>query len=124
MKESLFQIIQRQQRKKISTIINGVHIVPEVLSELALNENIIFINLYISNEAEFMSRFVSRDESKYTLENMQYIFEANKELHYNTLKIQKDCNTAVHSIDITSLRIDETLDLIIDCIAKRIITKS
>ena len=54
MKKSIIKIIERQQRKGISTIINGVHIVPEILAELGEKKNIIFINLFISDENKFL----------------------------------------------------------------------
>ena len=46
MRNSFEYIIKRQQRKGISSIINGVHIIPEVL--INISENIIFINLYLT----------------------------------------------------------------------------
>lgn len=50
MKNSIEQIVLRQQRKSIATIINGVHIIPEILQEITSYSNVIFINLYISDE--------------------------------------------------------------------------
>lgn len=50
MKQSFEQIIARQQRKRLATIINGVHIIPEVLNNIAEKDNIIFINLYVTNK--------------------------------------------------------------------------
>lgn len=54
MKSSYEHIIKRQQRKGITSIINGVHIIPETLLNIA--ENIIFINLYVTNENKIQER--------------------------------------------------------------------
>ncbi len=99
MKHSLFKIVKRQQRKGISTIINGVHIIPEVLKELAAFKNIIFINLYISDEQEFIKRFDNRCEKKYSINNIEYIFNSNLLLHQKTSHLQNNCN-AYHSFDV------------------------
>ena len=50
MKNSIINIIQRQQRKEIPSIINGVHIIPEELYIHLKVPNIIYINLYVDSE--------------------------------------------------------------------------
>lgn len=66
MKQSFEQIIARQQRKGIATIINGVHVIPEVLCDIAENNNIIFINLYVTKEHEIYER-ISKEPVKKSL---------------------------------------------------------
>ena len=90
MKASLEKIIMRQQRKGISTIINGVHIVPEALNGINQNVNLCFINLFVSNEAEFNNRLRVRNPDKYTAENISLAFQTNLDLHMSTKKIAKN----------------------------------
>lgn len=59
MKCSIERIVLRQQRKHIPTIINGVHIVPEVLSEIANGSNVVFVNLYINNKEVLRKRLIT-----------------------------------------------------------------
>ena len=47
MKNSIINIIQRQQRKEIPSIINGVHVIPEELYVHLKATNIVYINLYV-----------------------------------------------------------------------------
>ena len=70
MKRSFEQIVCRQQRKGIATIINGVHVIPEVLNNITENNRIIFINLYVTNEHEIFERISTRDSSSYMLEHI------------------------------------------------------
>ena len=45
MRSSIEMIVARQQRKCIPTIINGVHIIPEVLAGIANNKNVMYAYL-------------------------------------------------------------------------------
>ena len=63
------EIVLRQQRRQIPTIIEGTGIVPNTYfpnnQPLAwLTEHVIFINLYLSDEEEHISRRQSRSEER------------------------------------------------------------
>lgn len=115
MKQSYKQIIARQQRKGIATIINGVHVIPEVLYDISYEKNIIYINLYVTNEREIYDRIYKRDCTSYMLEHIPFIFKTNNELYLSTEKITTKSRT-VFNIDVTGLSIDDTIDQIIKCI--------
>lgn len=72
MKNSIINIIQRQQRKGIPTIINGVHIIPEELYLNIKSPNILFINLYVDSEAALWKRLKIRDPQNINL--IVYLF--------------------------------------------------
>lgn len=80
MKKSLEKIIERQQRKGISTIVNGVHIIPSVLNGIANNKNVIFVNLYLENEHDIYTRILNRDPNSYMLNHTDMINSTNKDL--------------------------------------------
>lgn len=87
MKYSLYQIIKRQQRKGIPTIINGVHIIPEVLYSFLPLDNLLYITLYLGSEAELMSRLEVRDQKKYSKESIPFLYASNKALEEKTKKL-------------------------------------
>ena len=84
MKTSIEYIIARQQRKGICTIINGVHIIPEVLVELLNNPHIRFVNLYVSSEEKLEERLKKRDPNSYMLEHTPFIYNTNIDLLNST----------------------------------------
>lgn len=118
MKSSLEQIVARQQRKGISTIINGVHIIPEILNGIAQNKNIIYINLYVTNRDTIYNRIKNRNPNSYMLNNIQLIFQTNNDLFESTEKLVKEGNKMFNNIDVTFLKIDETINAIIECIKR------
>ena len=87
MKYSFYQIIKRQQRKGIPTIINGVHIIPEVLYSFLPFDNLLYITLYFDSEAELMSRLETRDQQKYSKENIPFLYASNKSLAEKTMQL-------------------------------------
>ncbi len=119
MKNSFEQIIARQQRKGISSIINGVHIIPEALNGLAGNNNIIYINLYIGNEQKIYERIAKRNPTSYMLDHIPFIYQTNRDLYLSTKELTTQTQH-VFNIDITYLNIDETIEKIITCIASRV----
>lgn len=124
MKSSFEKIVARQQRKSIPTIINGVHIVPEVLSGFALNGNVIFINLFIRDEHTLFMRLLNRDPRSYMLNHTSLIYQTNLDLHSSTSKLSKDNDSAYNNIDVTALSVNETIEEIIECINQRVKGKS
>ncbi len=114
MRKSLEQIVYRQQRKSIASIINGVHVIPEMLFGIAENKNIIYINFFVSNEHEIYKRILNRDPTSYMLNYIPLIFETNKDLYLSTERISK--NHCVFNIDVTGLSINDTIDKVILCI--------
>lgn len=107
IKKSIENIVARQQRKGISSIINGVHIIPEVLKNLACNRRIIFINLYISNKDILRKRLTNRDPESYMLHHIPLIYRTNNDLFISTKMLSS--NHAFYNIDVTILNIDETI---------------
>ncbi len=120
MFSSLEYIVGRQRRKGISSIINGVHIIPEMLNGLAENQNIIYINLYINNEQELYKRLKNRDPQSYMLKHIPFIFQTNVDLYTRTAKLSKDFPYVFNNIDISKLTLDETIYKIMQLIHSRI----
>lgn len=121
MKKSFEQIVARQQRKGIASIINGVHVIPEVLNGIAENNNIIYINLYVTNEDEIYKRITNRDPSSYMLHHIPFIFKANQELYSSTAKLSLE-NSHIFNVDVTEKTINDTINEIISCINNIIIS--
>ena len=115
MKNSFEEIISRQQRKGIASIINGVHVIPEILNGIGENHNIIYINLYVNNEHELHQRILNRNPTSYMLNHIPFIFNTNNELYSSTDKlVQKTSH--IFNIDVTNLSIDATIKEITYCI--------
>lgn len=119
MFSSIEYIVNRQKRKGISSIINGVHIIPETLNGLVDNKNTIYINLYINNEQELYKRLVNRDPESYMLEHIPFIYQTNIDLYNSTDKLSKDYNYVFNNIDVTALSLDETINKIMQLIFMR-----
>lgn len=119
MKNSINNIVQRQQRRKISSIINGVHIIPEVLSDMGHNPNIIFINLYTQWEDVLRKRLENRDPTSYMLLHLPLICQCSKELYVSTEQLSEQYSNTFFNIDITVLGLHETLLAIENCILKK-----
>lgn len=119
MKNSFDNIITRQQRKGISSIINGVHVIPEVLKEFAANSNIIFINLYVSNQEALYNRLLKRDPNSYMLKHIPYIFSSNLDLYHSTDVLAKQTPNSFYNIDVTTSDLEEALSEVITCIVSK-----
>lgn len=114
MRCSIEHIISRQQRKGIPSIINGVHIIPEILCKMTDN-NVIYINLFVTDPEVIRSRIFKRNPKSYMLSHIPFIYQSNKDLLFYTRKIElKQSN--VYNIDVTNLNIDETIERIASCI--------
>lgn len=111
MKKSFEYIIARQQRKGIASIINGVHIIPEVLNGIANNENIIYINLYVTDERDIYKRISNRDPHSYMLDNIPLIFQTNRDLYLSTKKLASKY-PYIYNINISELNIEDTINRI------------
>mgnify|MGYP000066168889 FL=1 len=116
MLSSFEYIVVRQQRKGIPSIINGVHVIPEILNGLANNHNIIYINLYVNSEQELYKRLVNRNPQSYMLEHIPLIFKTNVDLYCSTTNLTNDTPYLFNNIDITNMSVDETLSEIIKLI--------
>ncbi|MBQ9610596.1 MAG: AAA family ATPase [Lachnospiraceae bacterium] len=118
MKKSIEHIILRQQRKGIATIINGVHVIPEILYDI-ISDNFVFINLYVTDENEIYNRIVNRNPSSYMLEHIPFIYKSNTELFSNTEKVISMCNyNNIFNINVTNLSVDDTIELCVRKIKK------
>ena len=97
MKNSIINIIQRQQRKGIRTIINGVHI--------------IFINLYVDSEAALWKRLKIRDPQKYKPDRIPLLYKTNTDLNNSLYHIPGNLYN-VYSIDVSNMTVTDTLSTI------------
>ena len=113
MKSSLEQIVARQQRKGIATIINGVHIIPEVLNGIA--DNIVYINLYVTSANQIYNRILHRNPSSYMLEYIPLIFQTNLDLYVNTKEIALN-TPCIFNINVTESTIEDTMRKVVSCI--------
>ena len=89
MRASIVSIVKRQQRKKIPTIINGVHVIPEVLCDSLPITSTIYINLFISSKEVLWSRLQNRNPEKYKKECIPFLYETNVNLHNRTSQLAK-----------------------------------
>lgn len=113
MKNSIINIIKRQQRKRIPSIINGVHVIPEELYLSVKAPNIIYVNLYVDSEAALWKRLKNRDPKKYKPDCIPILYKANIDLH-NSLKHIPNNLFKVYSINVSNLTVKETLSTIND----------
>lgn len=121
MKKSFENILLRQQRKRISSIINGVHVIPEIMDGLAENYNVIYINLYINNESEIYNRLLNRNPESYMLDYIPLIYQTNIDLYLSMRKLSKKAAHIFHNIDVTTLSLEETINEMMNCINSRIV---
>ncbi|MDO5602219.1 MAG: hypothetical protein Q4G07_05565, partial [Oscillospiraceae bacterium] len=109
------EIVCRQQRRKIPTIIEGASIIPSTYFEngypiKGFEKNILFINLFLSNGTEHYNRRVKRclerdyKKSNDSIKEEIEIIRKNKnlELHCETVELSKTA-TNVFSIDIANM---------------------
>lgn len=108
MKNSIINIVKRQQRKGIASIINGVHIIPEELYFDLSFPNIIYINLYIDSETSLWNRLKKRNPQKYTYDCIPILYQTNKDLNSSLLRLSKELCT-IYSINVSTLTPDETI---------------
>ena len=108
MKNPLINIIKRQQRKQIPSIINGVHIIPEELYAHTSFPNILYIILYVDSEDALWNHLKNRDPQKYTYQCVPFLYKTNLELRNSIQRIpQETC--MLHSIDVSNLSIEDTI---------------
>lgn len=115
MKSSFEQIVKRQQRKGINTIINGVHIIPELLFDIS--KYTVFINLYVTDERIIKERIKNRNPDSYMLDFIPFIYKTNNELYNSTKEIALKTNN-VFNLNVTDLDITQTLAGIQKCISR------
>lgn len=113
MRKPIEQIVMRQQRKGIASIINGVHLVPEVLNGIAENRGLKFINLYIRSIDVLRRRLSVRDEKKY-MPYLEVSFEANCALYESTQILSKKQPNVFRNLDVTSLSVEQAVNAIFD----------
>ncbi len=125
MKSSIEKIVERQKRKGIPSIINGVHIIPSILNGLCKNNKIIYINLYVNNKKSIYNRIYNRDPNSYMLNNIEFIYNSGKDLFYDTMKLEEtDSHFLFNNIDVTNLNINETIDKIVCVMRKNILSNN
>ena len=107
------EIILRQQRRQIPTILEGTGIIPNIYFPNNrplpwLTKHVVFINLYLSDEKEHISRRKSRSEERGYHESAsktqaiisQCRAEKNQLLHMQAIELQKMYKN-IFSIDIS-----------------------
>lgn len=107
MKLPIVNIVDRQRRKKIPSIINGVHIIPEELYAALPSSNIVYINLFINSEEALWDRLKNRNPEKYTRDILPLLFRANLDLNNSLERIPKPYST--YSLDVSSHGINDTM---------------
>lgn len=117
MKKPIEKIVGRQKRKGISTIINGVHIVPEVLDGLYVNDNTVFFNLFLNNKRSLSDRWKKRDSVKYNSKNLSIAFQTNLALSQSARKLSKTSGNKIFDIDVTHLSINQTKTQIVSLLS-------
>ena len=113
LKYSIKEIIERQKRKRIPTIINGVHIIPEILYEFIDAPNIKYINLFFDSEESLYEHLKERDTNKYGLKSVPFLYEMNCELQKSIEVLQVEHPNIFATVNVGKLNVDETLDIIL-----------
>lgn len=113
MRNSINEIINRQNRKCIPTIISGVHIIPEILYKTISGNNIKYINLYFDCEQDLYSHLKTRNIDKYGKKCVPFLFKMNSELRDNFFYMQAKAPETFISINVGKLTISETLNIIL-----------
>ena len=109
------ELVLRQQKRKLSTVLEGAEIIPSLFFPSGkpaewLNERVVFVNLYASNEEEQRKRRTNRYlERNYPAEYDEIIRqeslivrEKNERLHLETLTLASKFPN-VFSVDISDL---------------------
>ena len=122
------EIVKRQQDRKIPTIIEGANIVPSTYFYNGkpidgFEKNILFVNLFLSDEKEHLQRRLSRCKEReyandFNLVQKQVVDirkDKNNALHEETLKLG-ECVNNVFSIDISNMSEGMVVDQIISII--------
>lgn len=110
-------VIERAAEEKISTVIEGVHVVPKCFSEhTGVHEIIIIIAVddFNAHKARFYQRYennVDRPPEKYVSR-----FEAIRDIQEYISKMAKNCNVPV----INNVNLDQTVELTLEEITKRV----
>lgn len=111
MRKSIEQIVLRQQRKQIPSILNGVHLVPEELNGIVGNKGIKFVNLYIQSIDVLRGRLSERDEKKY-MPYLEVSFESNCALYKSTQILHEKHPNIFLNLDVTTLSIEEVCEAV------------
>ena len=119
MKASIRNIILRQQRKEIPTIINGVHIIPEILYDYLNFPNIIYIILYTDSQRDLEKHYISRNDHKHP-KSLPLIFDMNKKLFRRSLNLIGDKKN-VFVINVSELSASNTNEIIVKQIIKYLV---
>ena len=127
LKPYVMKIINRQQRRKIPSIIIGHSIIPsdyfDCDENLNNNQNVFFVNLYMSNEVEHFNHRVHRcnerdynkTETDIKRETAQIRADKNLSLHIDTLNLSEK-HKNVCSIDVSNLTVEEVCDKVLSII--------
>lgn len=112
--EPIYQIIKRQKRKKIPSIINGMHIMLKEADVLLELENIHYFYLYFSSFEDYKNRLMARKSDVDLSFYLDVMFENNKK-YYEFLCSLKEKYHNIHIVDVGKITID-ALEKYIDSI--------
>jgi 2-phosphoglycerate kinase len=118
MRHSIEKIVERQQRRGIPSIINGVHLVPETLDGILKNKNVIYINLYINDPNKIYERLSKRDPGSFVLNNIPLLYETNVALYESISRLSDLYNGLFNNIDVTHLSKKEVFSTAITYISE------
>ncbi len=103
--EPIYQIIRRQKRKKIPTIINGMHLMLEDLKVLLELEDTHYFYLYFSSFDDYKNRLLSRKSDVDLSSYLSTMYENNK-MYYHFLCSLKEKYNNVHIVDVGKMTPD------------------
>lgn len=110
-------VIERAAEEKISTVIEGVHVVPRCFPEHSGVHEIIII-IAVDDLNAHKARFYQRYENNIDRPPEKYVshFEAIRDIQEYISKMARNCNIPV----INNVNLDETVDLTLEEITKKV----
>lgn len=123
-------IVFRQQRRNIPTIIEGAEIIPITYFDdnkktCWMDENIIFIYLYITDEVEHKRRRINRCKDRgYDINEVkenEMVYKIRNEKHIRLLRdaqMLSKTNNNILTIDVSNSSVEEVCNLIIEQITR------
>lgn len=92
MMNSIIAIVHRQQRKEIPTIINGVHIIPEILYDnMLFSSHIAYVVLAVKRKRQaYIKKKIRDKENQAKREEEQSNFGAEENTVWDRLEVQNE----------------------------------
>lgn len=103
--EPIYQIIKRQKRKKIPSIINGMHLMHKEIDVFLELENVHYFYLYFSSFEDYKNRLMARKSDVDLSSYLNVMFKNNKK-YFEYLSSLKGKYSNIHIIDVGKITID------------------